>query len=143
MRLRESDQCEHILEKYEALQEQEMTLLSYRSNVAPGPCPPRQEQEVQSQGRGGAAPGQSTRLSGLGTTDSPVPFYSLTCSQDAEPCAPVGGLSLDTTPSPGEEEAVSKMPRPHTATVKHHWTVGAVGYHLGTAQRQHGEVERV
>lgn len=49
--------CENILKKYETLQGQEVTLLSGRSDVAPGPCPLSQEQEVKSEGRRGAEPG--------------------------------------------------------------------------------------
>ena len=47
--------CEYILKKYETLQEQEVTVLSDRSHVAPGPCPLRQEQEAQSEGRRGVS----------------------------------------------------------------------------------------
>ena len=122
--------CEYILKKYETLQGQEVTLLPGRSDVAPGPCPLSQEQEVQSEGRRGAEPGWSTRLSGLGPTDSPAPLYSPTCPQDAEQYALV---CLWTSP-------LSRRGRGHSQDAMAqncHWSITTVsvdGFHLQIAQ---------
>ena len=135
--------CEYTLKKYETLQEQEVTVLSDRSHVAPGPCPLRQEQEAQSEGRRGVSQAKAPDFLVWG----PQTLLHL-----STPYLPPGrramysgwGTVFGHHLSPGEEEAILKMPWPKTAT-RASLDCYVDGFHLHIAQRQHSEVltERV
>ena len=99
------------MKKYETLQEQEVTLLPDRSDVAPGPCPLRQEQEAQSEGRRGVSQAKAPDFLVRGpqtllhlSTALPAPGRRAMYSG--------WGIVFGHHLSPGEEEAILKMPWP-------------------------------
>lgn len=114
-----------------------MTLSSDRSDVAPGPCLLRQEQEAQSEEEEAQAkPKHQTSWSAAHRRSCTLPQPHLPPGRRAM-CSGWGTV-FGHHLSPREEEAILKMPGPQTAT-KASLDCCGDGFHLQIAQRQHRE----